>query len=1133
MTLEEYKKMIEQQASGSNSGGSSRSVGSTYSANDLTQDEFYNDIRAYMQDVAWADATNWSKQDTVDYFLNRMRGFNSGNSVRTIQELTHINNADDEAKVRAARAYEIYDNMESIFGDTTIGEKSEAAWDHTRTAILDPLNIFTFGIGKVAASGAGKSAAKLAQLQATKASRLAGGGVKGAEEGKKVFSEILSRTAAEATEKAILKRGTGEAFEELSKRKAKREIMGDVIADASFSAGVEYLRQQTLMRADYQDEFDYTDFGVTLLGSFVLGGAIGYASYRATGLSGNEDAQLALRKSQEVMRENALDPVKRKEMANNALTEWVDNNKKTWEQKWRNGLNFEEMDHDLIMQVLLGSEKDGHEGIGYYMAKNGAFWSRTSDDTTISEWITDVIGAADDEVVKEFQAEFTRRTGIETQGLGASDFADQMAIKIRKAMQTGNALSQISKMLNQDGINHNTTIAEAMTKELENLGIKVSDTDDVSTQGTTPWKAFKMNAKYTQRNIIRLIVSNPGTTALNIKGWAHTSLLNSATDVTQAILHGGAAAAQIMAGKNPSKNLNLAKANLLGQFQKARNFLDPEMTYESFQSLVRAKPQMFKELQYVLPGGVDDARSITKAAGFDPDRTLSGLKADEAVDYIQLSNGVQIQDAWTKSQEYMAQLDKHVRRRFGMGYNELTRQTDFANKLNSPEFQEAHGIAIDETLRAIYSKDFSKPAKGTTPTPIHSIADSIQKFRDIPVVGLAIPFGRFFNNVVGSMYRMSPLDPLMTLLDGGKIDDVSEKLSRVGVVWGGAYLMSQGEEANFKEGLEWHQFRDPETGEIKSWKYDFPSSVYKALSYAIYHAGQPEGIPKAAVRDIMNILGPQQLTRQLDNQTQDVVDAALALLSPESEDREAFQKDMAAHLKQLFGNYAANVAGGATRFIDPVNQVVGLVGGEQRVYDRKIGNNALGDAIRNMDYILAELGAEGVAKRPEAQSMSGSRTVQPSKLVGVRPEEMNYTKRILSLADLEGWRYDFRGKDTEAGEQSASMANQFFHDAVEPRMEMLFKDPEFRRLSKPKRRKLVREAIQDARKEAYDMMEVTNENGRLNRKRQEVIRNPKFSISVIEEALNYYEYDKEFEELTYEELDLLHYYLKNREELME
>ena len=107
-----------------------------------------------------------------------MRKFNFGQSVVTVGELSYLNKGNEQALARRRRlagdAYNLFDSLGGALSEgRTVGEKADAVYDYARALVIDPVNILSLGIGKLAASGATKAASQLAKKAAVQAAEAA------------------------------------------------------------------------------------------------------------------------------------------------------------------------------------------------------------------------------------------------------------------------------------------------------------------------------------------------------------------------------------------------------------------------------------------------------------------------------------------------------------------------------------------------------------------------------------------------------------------------------------------------------------------------------------------------------------------------------------------------------------------------------------------------------------------------------------------------------------------------------------------------------------------------------------------------------------------------------------------------
>ena len=69
----------------------------TYTIRDKNEDEYYDTIEDYMGIRFGVDEfREYTREDVVNKFLNNMRGFSGGNSIRAINEIAFLNSYDED-----------------------------------------------------------------------------------------------------------------------------------------------------------------------------------------------------------------------------------------------------------------------------------------------------------------------------------------------------------------------------------------------------------------------------------------------------------------------------------------------------------------------------------------------------------------------------------------------------------------------------------------------------------------------------------------------------------------------------------------------------------------------------------------------------------------------------------------------------------------------------------------------------------------------------------------------------------------------------------------------------------------------------------------------------------------------------
>ena len=122
-----------------------------------------------------------SKEEAVDSFLEDYRALQS-NTVSAAKFINFVNNLDDDKpddadfKQRLSKLYKVVDEeVDEVFGDTSLGTKAKAVAEYVGYTLADPINLLGLGAGKIIAGTAGRAALKpiLARAFSSKAGAVA------------------------------------------------------------------------------------------------------------------------------------------------------------------------------------------------------------------------------------------------------------------------------------------------------------------------------------------------------------------------------------------------------------------------------------------------------------------------------------------------------------------------------------------------------------------------------------------------------------------------------------------------------------------------------------------------------------------------------------------------------------------------------------------------------------------------------------------------------------------------------------------------------------------------------------------------------------------------------------------------
>lgn len=1011
-----------------------------YTVNDLTSDEFYAPIQRYMTSRFGTHIEQEDREEVVSQFINNMRGFSGGNSVRTVNEVTFLSSLDDEQAAQVGEAYAIFENLPGIFNErNTWGETLEGMWDYTRSGVLDPANLVGGVIGK-SVSGAGfKGTAVAAQVAAKKAfqrtltKRLAAGAAQevaqqaALDAASKVFvgagKTVAVNQARNAATRAAAAQAAGKTLVTKVFNKANMLEAGVMAGFDSLLAGAsDYAYQNAMIRTNVQDEYSVSQTALNAVTTMVAGGAL-YSLQglfrRSTGDIGPDLADLKAQRSgaqltglgQQLGQAASL-----KQRAGDASA-WIDD--------VAAGKSITDIDDTFWTTMLNGDESLGIEGLTKIIADQGYVFIPADENDNITNFLGDIIKEADPQGFKAFIDDFSNATGnplTQIKGLTQEEFANTFKKKISDSARVQNAVSNASKAL---GIEESNLSAANMWNHL--MGDSHGKWEDFmqSVVGTS--------IPRTQNQLIRLLVSNLSTTQLNLLGWSAASSMDTATDLVTAALQ-----APVAFVKGDRAGIAQAKVLAQGAITKIANTLDPNTTYDQYLKYVNARPQAMRELTGILPGGVESTKKLYR--DMDIDRTFASMRIDQGIDTIQQFTLVRAQDGFTKSIEFMSDLDKQLRMPrekggFGMSYQEFMAQPDYWKQMNTKEFRTIEQRAMTTALDNVFSRSY-----GNMGGPVGDVADFIEKTRNIPLVGVLLPFGRFFNNTVAFMSDYSGMSAAgkMFGLNKKSTETLPRLLARSAVGWGLITSLAAREQQFIDMGLGWDEqtHLGDATGAITSEKYNFPYSFFKGAARIMAHKMRGEEIPENTIADWMKTVGTESFTREFTDTFGQFDQSFIQMLN-----EDGAYLDLAANaMTKIVGQTVS----GATRFAEPINSIVGMAqGGDRIVQDRRQGSQLIQDSTRYLDNIIG-LASQGEQRYTPTR---GPLRPQDSKfLAPVREVVTTNMSRLAALAGIPEWDKQITMIGKDAPEASNRYA-KLYHEINEEHAKRLLNDPQFTKAS--------------------------------------------------------------------------------------
>ena len=1046
----------------------------TYTQDDLAENDYaYSIAEGYMRD-RYGDnfVKGKTRESIVDSFLNNRRSVVSGNSIGGLAEIDYINDIkdDQDKKVRAAKAYQLYENMAGIFSkEATWSETGEGLMDFTRSVLLDPVNLVGGIFGKAVAGGSLRLSTKTAQIIALEA--MAKEGTK--EAAKKTVTKVFNKEVKKASVKtaanvaAYSQNVLGKtAAQRLATRAAITEIGVTTSVDAMVGAGMEYLYQTGMVKVEAQEEINGMSVGIALLGGIILGGVqAGLIAKR-----GVSDTALPSTVIPEPKTEGFVSEVSK------TIDAYVKQNKveigREWKTKVKGGAVLSNSSKDFgvefVQRLLFGhADDEGNvilKGMTQVAYERGFVWAKRFEEDKFTNWMADLIAEVSDKEAQDLLRAIEKSTGnklkvkdadgklIPRSKVTGRDIGDILAYKMSEA---GTTLGASGLSARQLGI----SLSDQELKDLFDSALDAGFVKDPKGKSKAeleePGK-FKKGLSITresfasvQNRLIRLLVSHPSTSALNVIGWGANTALQSVSDMSTALIYAGKGTLQKLSGEveKGANTQRLAKILIESNAQRIKFLFDADMTYTTFESALQRNSEALQKLNSVLPGGVENTTKLLTEGNFSPSTKLAGLKADQGIDLIQKLTFVQAQDAFTKSQEFLFQMDKKLRATTGKGWNEFYRSENIGDMtlqayMATKNYRAIEASAVEDTLEAVFSKSYkSKGALGT-------LAGLAEDARNVPGLGMLLPFGRFFNNTVAFMGKNTP-GVNMALKASGYYDNMSktEAFSRSLVSLGILYTLTEQEIENVKNGLPMYATRDPITGEeLISQQYDFPVSAYRGAArvLALWKMKRYEEFGKAYKQFSIDF-GVSGVLRNLDRTQRDTLESLKLMIDPE-------RRDVIKAMEIVKNTVATQYVNPLMRPLEPLNVVAGLARGEDAApIDRAQNNRMVNNAFRYIDNIIPLFTGKPLAD-PRETAAGGTSDIQSTKILGARVIRLTDTQRVMNSIGLRDFDLNTAKKIRDQAPEAANALNGILFDVIEAESSLLLESSWWDNLTQQQKR---------------------------------------------------------------------------------
>ena len=1010
----------------------------------------YRKVRDYMDtNFGMTEKAGYTREDIVDAYVTNMRRFSAGQSVVTISELSKLYNAGDNLQ-KYTDAYKLWDEASGVFSSesgSTLAEKAEGVYDYARAAIVDPTNLLTFGFGKLAGMAAGKvvteGGKKLAAREiADRAIEMSISTATKDAVAKGLSAEartgVITKARASAVDNLIKQTiPEGKLYQKALQKAYKAEVIGGVATETLASGGVDLLYQDAMITANVQEEFNPVEFAIATFVPAALGGAgmaLAKGSTKTTRLMDQQAVNLALDAShQNYLRylanlkaeglkkasaKDVSDGVK--EAAKEGIDKWTVWLDKTWKEKVASGQIISDVTKDLDTKELQEIEAlkyfmNGERSLGvngvlskFYDGVDEELAKKLLDDSVnFTDFYTSVIKRLDPAAQKEIVNLFNTTIGSINPARKVKDIDKVADYVANRASVGGTQLSVFSVAKKDfDKIQEARFSAEEWFKDLKKgQALEVSSPSEV-----------RPLIERMQNSYVRMLVTHPGTTFLNLAGWAQMSGINAVNNTLRGTLYGSVGLVEALAKGSMDSATYVHKAAMeFGALKnQLSNLVNPYATYDQTMAYLTARPKARKELFKYIAGGVEvNEKEMLKELGIEGSEQLHTVAADKIMQTFQVLYGVRAVDFLSKTQSFAANIDRQVRRNYGQSYKEFLMRDDFYEIMKSKtsdKYKTFLGIeqrAINDTLRETFNKSYASNEG------LGIIAKAIEEARKPLFIGALAPFGQFFNNTMALTADLSGATVLHHLYlkgltnRGGDIDrDMIELVGKAAIGWGLLGIQMNREYENMQKGLPWYAEREAD-GTIRDYRYDFPYSAFKGYGRMAAHLFYDGSVPEDLYTEVMDMVGFGSFSRGLNDSFGGVVDGIKDFFqNPDSE--------LLPHVVDMLGKASSQYMSGVTRALDPLNQVYALTKGEDyEAIDRSVGNKNWNNAIRYIDQFVDPF-LEKVG--PPISATTGKEPVQQTnRIFGFREIVTASTvERMFSEIGRSNWKTEIRATDPMA-----------------------------------------------------------------------------------------------------------------------
>ena len=923
----------------------------------------------------------------LDEWQNWNRSLNGGQTVTTANDLAWFVGADEKQKELLGANFEIFERMPNIFtGDVGWNETRDGVYDYLKAGIWDPTTPLSLYVGRIF-TVAGAKAGGFGMRQIAK------------EYAKEAARRGLSQQLIKQNQRKIIQKG----FAKAGAFKAAT-LPAMMATDATIAVAADRGYQKLRVGSGFQDDYSLPQSVGVALSVMVLpalfAGSKGIVSFTKSKLLENT----AFEKYLNVFK---LHGNKGPEAIEKAVIGEVDLSKvnanlRSVFERFKNNIHeftpyMQARDEAATLvtkkdiagnptmledffEVSLMLDKDG--GFVKSMQEAGFVYVPREKDDNISKFLGDALKYLDDGLIKEYKDAFVSQFGKLPDAISKIKTAkDLSAWYINRGRFAGKTLwdrKEAARILNKNS-------ADLTVEDMLGTALNVRDRNK-------PVASAADRIKYMQSIWKRLVTTHPSTVGLNVKGWAYTAGMNTASDI---VLSG------LLLGTGKFQK---AKGTLLGAARRGVNVMTPQATIEAAENFFKFRPDVAEKLFAERAGGVDSAK-ILERLNLDPKAKINQL-TEKSLSSLQAIVGVKMQDEVTKMLSFYSSFDQNIMSYYGMTHNQFMKQEGAFSKLFSKEFLEnVQEPAIERANRETYSTSFANKEGNNI---YLYMAKQIEKISNSAGGGMLLPFGRFFNAATATLGDYTGFNALRHLtFRTSKIKNPFDEeglihLSKGLVGWGFIYGKLPDGTSNkdravekVRKGIPWNKNQRAD-GSLTDETYEFPGGYIEILSQAAAHAEIDGTIPKALREEMGKILISQSF-RDSGAAYDTLKD--LFITYSELDTDKSVKKSL-----EVLASGFSRIASGASRPLEPLNTVAQFITGDFSQPDRRQDNKLYNDSIRYVDKLFG-LNLD-LPKREKTTRGKGNEFVDVGRTIGgVRSSApLTPSERLLGSVGAQAWQ---------------------------------------------------------------------------------------------------------------------------------